>query len=180
MRRHAGRVRSAARSSSLRSLSILSLCAQASTNVGTTTTLRTRTMPLRGTPRSGTRPPMHPSHETRGTKRSDHRNGPDRGGAGSGATSTIFTPSGTTPSKLIACHSTRPQVRHANASRGADPCAEFGPSRSPKPEHGDHRNRSMAITETGAWRSPKPGIPITETGDGDRLISVVRPLPDLR
>jgi len=38
----------------------------------------------------------------------------------------------------------------------------------------------MAITETGAWRSPKPGIPITETGDGDRLSAVVRPLPDLR
>jgi hypothetical protein len=50
--------------------------------------------------------------------------------------------------------------------------AEFGPFRSPKPEDGDHRTR--------AWRSPKPGIPITETGDGDRLTSVVRPMPDLR
>jgi hypothetical protein len=38
----------------------------------------------------------------------------------------------------------------------------------------------MAITETGPWRSPKPGMAITETGDGDRLTSVVRPLPDLR
>ena len=50
--------------------------------------------------------------------------------------------------------------------------AEFGPSRSPKPADGDHRNRT--------WRSPKAGIPITETGDGDRLTSVVRPLLDLR
>ena len=47
-------------------------------------------------------------------------------------------------------------------------------------DHPDRRNRRMAITETGAWRSPKPGIPITETGDGDRLSAVVRPLPDLR
>jgi hypothetical protein len=38
----------------------------------------------------------------------------------------------------------------------------------------------MAITETGACRSPKPGIAITETGDGDRLTSVVRPVSDLR
>ena len=52
------------------------------------------------------------------------------------------------------------------------PIAETGGWRSPKPEHGDHRNR--------AWRSPKPGIPITETGDGDRLTSVVRPLLDPR
>ena len=50
--------------------------------------------------------------------------------------------------------------------------AETGGWRSPKPDHGDHRNR--------AWRSPKPGIAITETGDGDRLTSAVRPLPDLR
>ena len=40
--------------------------------------------------------------------------------------------------------------------------AGFGPSRSPKPADGDHRNRRMAITETGhgdhrnrASRSPK-------------------------
>jgi hypothetical protein len=40
--------------------------------------------------------------------------------------------------------------------------AGFGPSRSPKPADGDHRNRSMAITENGhgdrrnrACRSPK-------------------------
>ncbi len=52
------------------------------------------------------------------------------------------------------------------------PIAETGGWRSPKPEHGDHRNRP--------WRSPKPGIAITETGDGDRLSAVVRPLPDLR
>ena len=52
------------------------------------------------------------------------------------------------------------------------PIAETGGWRSPKPEHGDHRNR--------AWRSPKPGIPITETGDGDRLSAAVRPVPDLR
>jgi hypothetical protein len=52
------------------------------------------------------------------------------------------------------------------------PIAETGGWRSPKPDHGDHRNR--------AWRSPKPGIPITETGDGDRLTSAVRPLPHLR
>jgi len=52
------------------------------------------------------------------------------------------------------------------------PIAETGGWRSPKPDHGDRRNR--------AWRSPKPGIPITETGDGDRLTSAVRPLPDLR
>ena len=45
--------------------------------------------------------------------------------------------------------------------------AEFGPSRSPKPVDGDHRNRSMAITETGhgdrrnrASRSPKPVMAI--------------------
>jgi len=34
--------------------------------------------------------------------------------------------------------------------------AELGPS--------DRRNRRMAITETGAWRSPKPGMAIAETG----------------
>ena len=45
--------------------------------------------------------------------------------------------------------------------------AEFGPSRSPKPADGDHRNRRMAITETGhgdhrkrASRSPKPVMAI--------------------
>jgi hypothetical protein len=39
----------------------------------------------------------------------------------------------------------------------------------------DHRNRTMAIAETGAWRSPKPGMaiaetvrPITEIGRADR------------
>jgi len=39
--------------------------------------------------------------------------------------------------------------------------AETGGWRSPKTVHGDHRNR--------AWRSPKPGMAITENGDGDRL-----------
>jgi hypothetical protein len=29
--------------------------------------------------------------------------------------------------------------------------------------------RPMAFAENGGWRSPKPGMPITETGDGDRL-----------
>ncbi|MEO6776702.1 MAG: hypothetical protein ABI467_27420 [Kofleriaceae bacterium] len=45
--------------------------------------------------------------------------------------------------------------------------AEFGPSRSPKPAGGDHRNRRMTITETGdgdrrnrASRSPKPVMAI--------------------
>jgi len=45
--------------------------------------------------------------------------------------------------------------------------ADFGPSRSPKPVDGDHRNRQMAIAETGhgdrrnrASRSPKPVMAI--------------------
>ena len=49
----------------------------------------------------------------------------------------------------------------------SSPNAEFGPSRSPKPADGDHRNRRMAITETGhgdrrnrASRSPKPVMAI--------------------
>jgi hypothetical protein len=70
-------------------------------------------------------------------------------------------------------HFGRLTARHApNCGIRTIPIAETGAWRSPKPEHGDHRNR--------AWRSPKPGIPITETGDGDRLTSVVRPLFDLR
>jgi hypothetical protein len=40
--------------------------------------------------------------------------------------------------------------------------AENGGWRSPKTADGDHRKRT--------WRSPKTGMPITENGDGDRLI----------
>jgi len=35
-------------------------------------------------------------------------------------------------------------------------------------DHGDRRNRSMAIAETGAWRSPKTDIAIAENGHRDR------------
>jgi hypothetical protein len=49
--------------------------------------------------------------------------------------------------------------------------AETGASRSPKPEHGDHRKRTS--------RSPKMGIAIAENDDGDRLTAVVRPVADL-
>jgi hypothetical protein len=46
----------------------------------------------------------------------------------------------------------------------------------------------MAITENGRWRSPKTvdgdhrkrSMAITENGDGDRLILAVRPGRDLR
>jgi hypothetical protein len=34
-------------------------------------------------------------------------------------------------------------------------------------DHPDRRNRWMAITETGPWRSPKPGMAIAETGHPD-------------
>ena len=34
-------------------------------------------------------------------------------------------------------------------------------------DHPDRRNRRMAIAETGAWRSPKPAMAITETGHPD-------------
>ncbi len=58
--------------------------------------------------------------------------------------------------------------------------ADFRPWRTPKTEHGEHRKRNIANTENGTSRTPKTGQPNTENGDGERLRTAVRPVPDSR